>query len=73
VPARPTLSPEVALTLPRRDDLMIAAQHALDRAKHPRLVVDDENAGGPHAGCGCGCATAAGTRMRTSVPRPGSL
>ena len=28
----------------RADDMMSAAQHALDGAKHPGLIVDDENA-----------------------------
>ena len=58
---------------PRADDLMVVAQHALDRAEHARLVVHDEDARRSHDHCGCGCDTACGTRTRTSVPLPGSL
>ncbi len=58
---------------PRADDVMVLAQHALDRAEHARLVVHDEDARRPHDRCGCGSDTACGTSTRTSVPLPGTL
>ena len=37
------------------DDVVRVAQHALDRAKHPRFVVHDQNPRPVHDGCTCWC------------------
>ena len=42
------------------DDVMVFAQHAVDRAKHAGLVVHDQDARLSHDPCACGCDTACG-------------
>ena len=56
------------------DDLMLFAQHALDRAQHSRLVVHDQDARRSHEQLRVRLRDAAcGTRTWTCVPLPGSL
>ena len=55
------------------DNVMVAAQHALDRAKHARFVVHDQDARRSHVRWTCGCSAASGTSTWTCVPLPGSL